>query len=224
MTSPVPAEAFATRDDLPDWRFILHRIEARFRAPSFALAAQLVADIAAAADEAEHHPDVDLRYPGRVHVVLTTHATGGVTDLDVELALTVSRLARDVGAVSEPLGSQAVELALDALDIDAVMPFWRAVLGYVDDVPPGHDGPVRALRDPLRIGPPMWFQQADAPRTPGQRFHVDVSVPHDLAEARVAEALAAGGTLVTDAFARSWWVLADAEGNQACVCTWQDRR
>jgi 4a-hydroxytetrahydrobiopterin dehydratase len=33
--------------------------------------------------------------------------------------------------------------------------------------------------------------------------------------------LAAGGLLVTDAHAPSWWVLADAEGNELCVCTRQ---
>jgi 4a-hydroxytetrahydrobiopterin dehydratase len=48
-------------------------------------------------------------------------------------------------------------------------------------------------------------------------------VPHELAEERVAAAIAAGGRLVTVEYARSWWVLADAEGNEACVCTWQDR-
>jgi len=29
--------------------------------------------------------------------------------------------------------------------------------------------------------------------------------------------------LVTDRYARSWWVLADADGNEACISTWQDR-
>lgn len=221
--APVTAAEIATRDDLPDWRVVLNRLEARFTAPSFGDAAALIADIAAAADAAEHHPDVDLRYPGRVHVVLTTHATGGLSDLDVSLALEISRLAAAREATSEPLVSQAVEIALDAVDIPAVLPFWRAVLGYVDDAAPGSTGPVVALRDPARIGPPMWFQQADERHHQPQRFHLDVSVPHDLAEERIAAALAAGGTLVTHEYARSWWVLADAEGNQACVCTWQDR-
>ena len=36
-------------------------------------------------------------------------------------------------------------------------------------------------------------------------------------------AVGAGGRLVDDSFARSFWVLADAEGNEACVCTWADR-
>jgi 4a-hydroxytetrahydrobiopterin dehydratase len=73
------------------------------------------------------------------------------------------------------------------------------------------------------VGPSVWFQQMTEPRTQRNRIHVDVIVPHDVAEQRVAEALAAGGTLLTDEYARSWWVLADADGNEACVSTWQDR-
>jgi 4a-hydroxytetrahydrobiopterin dehydratase len=71
--------------------------------------------------------------------------------------------------------------------------------------------------------PAFWFQQMDAPRPQRNRIHVDVTVPHDVAEERVAATLAAGGRLVTDAYAPSWWVLADAEGNEACVCTWLGR-
>jgi 4a-hydroxytetrahydrobiopterin dehydratase len=48
-------------------------------------------------------------------------------------------------------------------------------------------------------------------------------VPHDQAEQRVAAAIAAGGRLVTDEHAPAWWVLADPEGNQACVATWVGR-
>jgi 4a-hydroxytetrahydrobiopterin dehydratase len=218
-----PAEVTAQRG-LSDWRYTLRRIEAQFRAGSFGAAAALVATIAQAADTADHHPDVDLRYPDRVHVVLTTHAVGsGVTDLDVSLARTISALAAAQGATVEPLGAQVTEIALDAMDIGAVLPFWRAVLAYVDDVAPGHEGPVDAIRDPLRIGPPMWFQQLDEPRPQRNRFHVDVTVPAAQAEERIAAALAAGGILVSDAFARSWWILADGEGNEVCVCTWQDR-
>jgi 4a-hydroxytetrahydrobiopterin dehydratase len=48
-------------------------------------------------------------------------------------------------------------------------------------------------------------------------------VPHDQAEARVAVALAAGGRLVTDEHAPSWWTLADTEGNEVDVATWAGR-
>jgi len=103
-----------------------------------------------------------------------------------------------------------------------VRPFWAAVLAYVDESP-DVDGVVRAVRDPAGIGPAFWFQQMDAPRPQRNRIHIDVTVPEDEVDARVQAALAAGGTLVSDSAARSFWVLADREGNEACLCTWQDR-
>lgn len=223
MPAIVSAAEFASRTDLPDWRYLLSRLEARFEAGSFRAGSALVEAIAEAADAADHHPDIDVRYPGRLRVALSTHAAGRVvTDLDLALAATISRLAADAGATSDPLISSAVEVGIDAMDIGAVRPFWKAVLGYVDDPATPGDGE-GAIVDPARIGPPFWFQQMDEPRRQRNRLHIDVDVPHDVAEQRVGDALAAGGRLITDDFARSWWVLADAEGNEACVCTWQDR-
>jgi 4a-hydroxytetrahydrobiopterin dehydratase len=222
MVDTISASQWHARTDLPDWRVLQRRIEAGFRAASFGAAATFVGQVAAAADAAGHHPDVDLRYPGRVRVVLTTHAAGGLTDADIELATTISRLAAEAGLTAEPLAAAGVEVAIDALDSGAVLPFWKAVLGYVDEpTEPGQ--PVDAIVDPLRIGPAVWFQQMDAPRPQRNRIHVDVVVPHDVAEGRVAAAIAAGGRMVNDAEARAFWVLADPEGNEACVCTWQDR-
>jgi 4a-hydroxytetrahydrobiopterin dehydratase len=224
MPDMVTASEFARLDGLSDWRYLLQQIVATFRVGSYAAAAVLVAEIAAVAEAADHHPALDLRYPDRVHVALTTHAAGHrVTELDVALATEISRLAAVAGGRAEPGTSQSIEVAIDAMDIEAVRPFWRAVLGYVDDAWDDEDGQTVALRDPAGIGPPFWFQQMDEPRRERNRFHIDVTVAHDEADERVAAAIAAGGRLLTDAFARSWWVLADAEGNEACVCTWQDR-
>ena len=55
------------------------------------------------------------------------------------------------------------------------------------------------------------------------RIHFDVSVPYDEAESRLRAALAAGGRLIYDTEAPAFWVLADAEGNEACITTWQGR-
>jgi 4a-hydroxytetrahydrobiopterin dehydratase len=216
MARLVTAEDVAATEGLADWRYVLGHLVATYRTGSFGAAADLTARIAAAADAADHHPDVDVRYPDVVRVVLRTHADGAVTDLDVSMARTISALASDGGHRSEPGRGQVTEIAIDAVDVEAVRPFWRAVLDY-------RDAPDGTLVDPARIGPPVWFQQMDEPRPQRNRIHLDVDVPHDVAEARVAAALAAGGTMITDEFARSWWVLADAEGNEACVCTWQDR-
>lgn len=223
MLDQLTATQFDARTDVPDWRYVLGRIEAAFLAPSFEAAAHFIGDIATAAEAADHHPDVDLRYPGRVHVALMTHAANALTDRDVDLARTISGLARSAGLASEPLDAFGLEVAIDAIDIDAVLPFWRAVLGYRDEPPRQEGGQVLAIVDPLRIGPAFWFQQMDEPRPQRNRIHIDVSVPHDIGEQRVAAAIAAGGTLVSDRRARAFWILADPEGNEACVCTWQDR-
>ena len=98
----VTADEFAAMPGLADWRWLDTTIHARFRAPSYAAGADLLPAIAAAADALVHHPDVELRYPGVVHVVLTTHATGGITTLDIDLARTISTLAAAAGAVAQP--------------------------------------------------------------------------------------------------------------------------
>ena len=113
---------------------------------------------------------------------------------------------------------QALEIGIDALDAAAIRPFWRAVLGYADEAGAGG-----GLVDPLGQGPAVWFQQMDAPRPQRNRIHLDVSVPHDEAPDRIAATLAAGGTVTYDAEAPAFWVLADAEGNEACITTWQGR-
>jgi 4a-hydroxytetrahydrobiopterin dehydratase len=95
------------------------------------------------------------------------------------------------------------------------------VLGYGDEA--GHEGPPDAIVDPAGQLPAVWFQQMDEPRPQRNRIHFDVTVAHDEAEGRIKAALDAGGVLVSDAGAGAFWILADAEGNEACVCTWLDR-
>ena len=222
MVTVVTATDFHARDERPDWRYALGRIEAWYRCGTFAGAAALASEIAAVAERAGHHPDLDVRYPDWLHVALATHAVDAVTDLDVDLAAEISALAAAAGATSAPRTVQELEVAIDAMDIDAVRPFWKALLDY-DDALARADGSVVAVVDRLRVGSAFWFQQMDEPRPQRNRIHLDVTVPHDVAEARIAAALAAGGTLVSDRAARAFWVLADPEGNEACVCTWQDR-
>lgn len=167
---------------------------------------------------------LDLR-PDRVELRLHTTAAADVTGRDVSLARAITGALVELGSTTsagEPARPvQSLEIGIDALDIPAIRPFWKAVLGYAAE--PGADGPEDPLIDPTGQLPAVWFQQMDAPRPQRNRVHLDISVPHDAAETRVRDALAAGGTLVNDAFARAFWVLADAEGNEVCVCTWLDR-
>lgn len=202
-------------EGLEDWRVLLRTLQASFRTGSMATGLDFVARIGAAADEAHHHPDLTVTYP-RVHVLLTTHDAHGLTTRDIALARTISAIAAELGIEAEPLVVTQLEVAIDALDIPAVKPFWEAVLGFEPD---GDDDSV----DPYGRAPGFWFQQMDAPRPQRNRIHIDVTVPHDVAEQRIAAALAAGGTLVSDEAAPAFWVLADVEGNEACITTWQGR-
>jgi 4a-hydroxytetrahydrobiopterin dehydratase len=211
----VSAEDVAASPDLDDWRVVLGMLVADFRAESFGAAAAFVSAIAAAADAAGHHPDLDVRYPGHVRVSLMTHAIRSLSTHDIGLARTISALAADAGVRLHPGGGQALEVTIDTMDEDRIRPFWAAVLGYEDL------GWI--VVDPLRIGPRIWFQEMDEPREQRNRIHLDISVPHDVADERITAALQAGGTLVSDSAARAWWVLADADGNEACITTWQDR-
>ena len=64
----------------------------------FRAAISLIDRVADAADEADHHPDIDLRRYRRVTFVLTTHAAGAITARDVDLAVEIDRLATIGGA------------------------------------------------------------------------------------------------------------------------------
>ncbi len=214
---PLTATDIAGLDGLDDWTYVLGSLQAGFTCASFAPAAELTSAIIEAADAAGHHPDIDLRYPGTLLVTLKTHAVGEVTELDAELGRTISALAAEAGAVTADRPVQELEIALDTLDLDRIRPFWQAVLDY------DYIERFEALVDPRRQGPTVWFQQMDEPRTQRNRIHFDITVPPAEAGARIAAALAAGGTLVSDRRARAFWILADPEGNEICVCTWQDR-
>ncbi len=201
---------------LSDWRVMFSSLQARFATGSFAVGLDLVNQIGAAAQEADHHPDVTLTYP-RVDVRLSSHDVGGITQRDVDLARVISRAAARVGATAEPQNVQVLELALDTPDLSAVKPFWAAVLGMDE----GED----EVSDSSGVLPSLWFQateqggDAEAP----QRFHLDIRVPPEVAPRRVQAAIEAGGTMVDEGHAPSFWVLADAQGNKACVCTWLGR-
>jgi 4a-hydroxytetrahydrobiopterin dehydratase len=191
------------------WRYVLGTLSRSVPSTSLAGALEIATAAAMACGaDADEHLRVDAR-PDRVDLVLRS-----ATSLDLALA---ERISAAVPA-SESRGRtvQLLEIGIDALDIPAVLPFWRAVLAYVND---GDDG----LVDPVGQGPAIWFQQMTEPRPQRNRIHVDVSVAHDEAPLRIRAILDAGGVLVSDEHAPAWWVLADAEGNEACVSTWQGR-
>jgi 4a-hydroxytetrahydrobiopterin dehydratase len=146
--------------------------------------------IGAAAEEMDHHPDLNLRHT-HLDVQLASHDVRAVTDRDIRLARTISSIAADARAV----------LAMEDL----------TAAGYDDE-----------LRDPFGVLPAVWFQKAGS-EGPRQRWHPDLWVDPAEVRPRIEAALAAGGTLVSDEEAPSFWVLADPDGNKVCLCTWQER-
>ena len=115
-------------------------------------------------------------------------------------------------------GLARLDLALDTPDRARVLPFWAAALGMAG----GEHVPDDEIRDPAGAQPFVWFQDS-GDEEPRQRWHLDVWVDPAHVQARIDAALAAGGELVSDAEAPSFWILADPEGNRMCLCTWRDR-
>ncbi|MEV0794336.1 VOC family protein [Kribbella sp. NPDC050459] len=210
------------------WRFLLGSLRTSVPVESLARAIGLATDaVAVCGNDADRHLRVDAR-PDRVVFTLQSVESAAVTTTDVELALRITAVAQKSGLQAQPeIGTdaprsvQVLEIAIDALDIAGIRPFWKAALGYTDEV--GREGPEDPLVDPVGQGPAIWFQQMDQPRPQRNRIHFDVCVPHDEATRRIETALAAGGRLVSATRAPAFWVLADLEGNEACVTTWQGR-
>lgn len=202
---------------LDDWRKLAQALHARFRTGDFATGLRFVTAVAEAAERAGHHPDVTLTYPF-VDLKLISHDIARVTRRDVELARRISEIAREQGIRAEPTAVAEVELALDTADVAALGPFWAVLLTGSPDAVAGDD-----VVDPRGRVPSLRFQHTEAHEPPRQRFHLDLWVPHDVAGQRIAAAVAAGGRVVDAAQAPAFVVLADPEGNRACVCTFLDR-
>lgn len=193
------------------WRYVLMALRASVPVDSLAHAVDVASRLV---DGAEDSLSLDVR---RDRIVLTLRSPDtDVTSHEIGLARRIAGTLGELGLRLEPESAHLLEIAIDAVDIDLVRPFWKAVLAY-------SDGSGRELVDPRGTSPAVWFQQMTEPRPQRNRIHVDVSVPHDEAPNRIQAALVAGGVLLSDSSAPAFWVLADAEGNEACVSTWQGR-
>lgn len=228
LNAPLSRTAASAAVASTGWRYLLGVLAVSVPVRSLVQASEVAAAaVAACGQDADGHLRVDMR-PDRVELSVQTRALGAVTGCDAQLAHRIGVALAGLGlapAGATSAGSlrpvQMLELAIDAMDIPAIRPFWKAVLGYADE--PGSDGGQDAIVDPAGQLPAIWFQQMDSPRPQRNRIHFDITVAHDEAGPRVRAALAASSRLVDDSFARSFWVLADTEGNEVCVCTWTDR-
>jgi 4a-hydroxytetrahydrobiopterin dehydratase len=221
MTDRISPSQFHTAEGLEDWRVLSEGAFAFFRTGSFTESVRLVQAIGQLDGVDDHPPAIDIRHDGVTARLVSLSADFmGMTQRDADLARRISGVARDLGIGADPTSMQNVLIIPGAPDIRAVTPFWRAVLGY----DPRPDSPDEDLVDPHDRGPALWFESMEEPRPDGGgAIHLAIWVAPEEAEARVAAALAAGGRLVRDDYAPTWWTLADSAGNEADIATIQGR-
>ncbi|WP_164861679.1 4a-hydroxytetrahydrobiopterin dehydratase [Microbacterium sp. CPCC 204701] len=99
----ITSDEFRAHRGVADWTPGEAGAVANFRTGNFAIGAQLFAVIAELAEEADHHPDVDIRYSS-VRVTLMTHSAGGLTARDAELAARISDAARELDIPADRAG------------------------------------------------------------------------------------------------------------------------
>lgn len=210
---------------LTDWRKLGQGLHARYLIGDFAAGLRFLT----AVHEAGARPQVTMG-DGYVDLKLisddavyrdaegTGHIVEWVTEADMDAARKITTIAAEQRLTADPASITTIELALDTAHAATIAPVWAALLtggpeargrGSVDD----------DIRDATGRVPILWFQRTDEHDTPRQRFHIDVWVAPEVAAQRIAAAVAAGGIVVDDRAAPAFTVIADQDGNKACVCT-----
>jgi 4a-hydroxytetrahydrobiopterin dehydratase len=213
---------------LEDWRKLAQGLHARYLVDDFTAAARFVVAVGEAGDALGHHPTVSI---GRGHVDLklvspdavyrdedgTELVVEWVTQEDVDLARRITEVAAEHALTADPASVSVIELGLDTPDSSAIAPVWAALLtGHPESQ--GNGSPSDEVRDVGGRIPNLWFGDAEADEPPRQRFHVEVYVPREVAEDRIAAVVAAGGSVVDDSEAPSLTVVADQDGNRGVLC------
>lgn len=75
---------------LPGWHIELGELVRTFEFKDFVAALAFVNRVGQAAEQAGHHPDIDIRY-SRVRLALVTHSAGGLTEMDFDLAAQIQK-------------------------------------------------------------------------------------------------------------------------------------
>jgi 4a-hydroxytetrahydrobiopterin dehydratase len=108
-----------------------------------------------------------------------------------------------------------IEICIDTVDKDAILPWWMAALDYEQVLADDRD-----LVDPTGKGPVVWFQEVPEAKTAKNRVHIDVYLTAEEALRRRDMLVRMGGRHLGSG--EDFWVLADPEGHEMCLC-WDDR-
>lgn len=213
---------------LTDWRKLAQGLHARYLVDDFGTGARFITSVGEAGDIHGHYPSVSIgtRYVDLKLVSAdaiyrddegTEHVIEWVTQQDVDLARRITEIAADHGIESDPGSVSVLEVGLDTGNSAMIAPVWAALLtGSAESQ--GLGSPSDEVRDATGRVPNLWFGDIDERKTSTQRFHVEVYVAPEVAEQRIAAALAAGGTVVDDSGAPSLTVIADQDGNTGVLC------
>src|SRR5207247_5611532 len=137
---------------------------------------------------------------------------GGRTTGVPEIARQTAAAGKKPGLAADPSAVQSLIIIPGWTAPAEVIPFWRAILGYV----PRIDSPDEDLVDPHNRGTGFWFEQMDEPRPDGGgAIHIAIFVPYELAEAGIAAALAAGGRMGREQVGAGWGAVAGRAGRAA---------
>lgn len=208
--------------NLTDWRKLAQGLHARYVVDDFSTGARFIAAVGEAGDEAGHHPSVSMG-TGYIDLKLITddaiyrdddgteHVVAWPTQQDVDLARRITEIAASHGLAADPASVSQFELGIDTPNAAVIAPVWAALLT-------GNPSSGDEVRDATGRVPNLWFGSADVDEAPRQRFHVEVYVAPEVAEQRIAAAVAAGGTVVDDSNAPSLTVIADQDGNTGILC------
>ncbi|WP_419702971.1 VOC family protein [Promicromonospora sp. NFX87] len=214
--------------DLTDWRKLAQGLHARYVVDDFGAGARFVVAVGEAGDTLGHHPRVSI---GKGYVDLklvsddavyrdaegTEHVVEWVTHQDIDLARRITEIAADHEIDAQPASVSHIELGLDTTHSATIAPVWAALLtGSAESQ--GRGSPSDEIRDATGRVPNLWFGDAQEHETPLQRFHVEVYVAPEVAEQRIAAALAAGGTVADDSNSPMLTVIADQDGNKGVLC------
>src|SRR6516165_6506020 len=105
MTEPVLTEGdidAAVNEQHLNWTREGDELTATVKLHDFAAALEFVNAVGAAAEAANHHPDIDIRW-NKVRLALSTHDSGGITLLDLALAGAIDRMRPDVRSNEPPV-------------------------------------------------------------------------------------------------------------------------
>jgi 4a-hydroxytetrahydrobiopterin dehydratase len=108
-----PDAVTAALEALPDWSGDTTGIERTVTRIDFQRAAATMAELAAIAEELDHHPDVDVRWR-TLRIFLVSHSAGGVTELDLEFARRVDDLFRPLHETDPELAAHIDRLFAEA--------------------------------------------------------------------------------------------------------------